>query len=217
MYPASHQPLSHGSSPMRPGPLKDPSLELPQSLLPPSGPLSNGFRAGSLNGLRMANAPFHRQLYANGFFPSSMQDAFSTTSIHHSCNSRNQDIIARNIQDRANPLTGNARIEQGSLMPAVPLNTLRAEEAMPTLLSGCQQMWDSATLDCIACHTPGAVKEASQQNCDSSSRLWNLWTLYESVRRTWPTVTITVPAYRTIKDEWCECTRGIMFTARRSL
>ncbi|KAL6854514.1 hypothetical protein J3F83DRAFT_764454 [Trichoderma novae-zelandiae] len=166
-----------------------------------------------------SQCPFnHRQLYADGVFPSSMQDAFSSISIHQSWNSRTQDVVARIIQDRADSLFQNARIEQNSHMPAVPLlNTLtapspcsgiaqlpnpwqqtRAEEAMPTLLSCCQQMWDSATLDCIT----------TSQTPDIPS---------ESIRQTCLAVMITISVYGTTKYRVYECAGGIMFTARPSL
>lgn len=201
------------------------------------------------------HCPFiHRQLYADGFFPSSMQDAFSAISIHQSCNSSNQDLIARIIQDRADSLIKNAGIEEGSgnlMSITVPVldtsqhlarvqalliyqilrlfdkgvwQQTRAEEAMPTLLSWCQQMWDSATLDSITTSPPATdflVKDTNQQNDvgngDPAPRIWRLWILSESIRRTWFTVMATISAYRTMKDGWCECAGGIMFTARRSL
>ena len=152
-------------------------------------------------------------------------------------------MIARIIQDRAYSPIQNAGMEQNRLLSvAVPLDTSQhlarvqalliyqilrlfdnsvwqqthAEEAMPTLLSWCQQMWDSATLDCITSQTPDLVQDAGQQRYGSSSRLWRLWILAESVRRTWLAVMITISAYRTIKDGWCECAGGIMLTARRS-
>lgn len=199
--------------------------------------------------------PFiHRQLYADGFFPPSMQDAFSAISIHQSCNSRNQDLIARIIQDRADLLIKNAGIEDDGdgLMPiaAPALNTSQhlarvqalliyqilrlfdkgvwqqahAEEAMPTLLSWCQQMWDSAMLDSISTSQASSslLSENFEQqrdvgNGDSTPRLWRLWILSESIRRTWLIVMITISAYRTMKDGWCECAGGVMFTVRRSL
>ncbi|KAL7787554.1 hypothetical protein V8C43DRAFT_288466 [Trichoderma afarasin] len=199
--------------------------------------------------------PFiHRQLYADGFFPTCMQDAFSSISIQQSCNSSNQDLTARIIQDRANSLIKNNWIEVGSsnlMSMAVPVldtsqhlarvqalliyqilrlfdkgvwQQTRAEESMPTLLSWCQQMWDSATLDSITTSqaTPDfIVNENNQQNNSNSSnstpRLWRLWILSESIRRTWLVVMATISAYRTMKDGWCECAGGIPFTARRSL
>ncbi|UKZ58116.1 hypothetical protein TrVGV298_011981 [Trichoderma virens] len=205
--------------------------------------------------IRDGGCPFiHRQLYADGFFPSCMQDAFSAISIQQSCNSRNQDLTARIIQDRANFLIKSGGIEEdnGNLMSMnVPvLNTsqhlarvqalliyqilrlfekgiwqqTRAEEAMLTLLSWCQQMWDSATLDCITTSQPTSnytVSDDSQQNdpsnANSTPRLWRLWILSESIRRTWLAVMATISAYRTMKDGWCECAGGITFTARRSL
>ncbi|KAL7929896.1 hypothetical protein V8C35DRAFT_284040 [Trichoderma chlorosporum] len=197
--------------------------------------------------------PFiHRQLYADGFFPSSMQNAFSSVSIQQSCNERNQDLTARIIQDRANALIKNGGIEEGNLMSmTVPLldtsqhlarvqalliyqilrlfdkgvwQQTRAEEAMPTLLSWCQQMWDSATLDSITTSQTTSefiINEHVQLNdvsgSNSTPRLWRLRILSESIRRTWLTVMVTISAYRTIKDGWCECAGGIMFTARQSL
>ncbi|PTB63400.1 hypothetical protein BBK36DRAFT_1171635 [Trichoderma citrinoviride] len=158
-------------------------------------------------------------LYANSFFPPSMQDAFSAISMHQSCNSCNQDMIARIVQDRADHL---ARVQALLIHQILRLfdnsvwQQTHAEEAMPTLLSWCQQMWDSAPLDCITSQTPDSVQDAGQQRCGSSSRLWRLWILSESVRRTWLAVMITISAYRTIKDGWCECAGGIMLTARRS-
>ncbi|KAL7942883.1 hypothetical protein V8C42DRAFT_141638 [Trichoderma barbatum] len=199
--------------------------------------------------------PFiHRQLYADGFFPSSMQDAFSAISIQQSCNSRNQDLVARIIQDRADSLIKNAGVEEGSgniMSMSVPVldtsqhlarvqalliyqifrlfdrgvwQQTRAEEAMPTLLSWCQQMWNSATLDSITTSqiASGFIVNGNNQqndlsNAHSTPRLWRLWILSESVRRTWLAVMATISAYRTMKDGWCECAGGIMFTARRSI
>ncbi|KAL6693704.1 hypothetical protein J3F84DRAFT_396072 [Trichoderma pleuroticola] len=199
--------------------------------------------------------PFiHRQLYADGFFPSCMQDAFLSISIQQSCNSSNQDLTARIIQDRANSLIKNNWIEVGSsnlMSVTVPVldtsqhlarvqalliyqilrlfdkgvwQQTRAEESIPTLLSWCQQMWDSATLDTITTSqaTPDFIVSENNQQNDSSRgnstpRLWRLWILSESIRRTWLAVMATISAYRTMKDGWCECAGGIQFTARRSL
>ncbi|KAM0249347.1 hypothetical protein ACHAQJ_009108 [Trichoderma viride] len=199
--------------------------------------------------------PFiHRQLYADGFFPSYMQDAFSAISIQHSCNSLNQDLTARIIQDKADSLIKCAGIEDGgsNLMPmsAPVLDTsqhlarvqalliyqilrlfdngvwqqVHAEEAMPILLSWCQQMWDSAILDSIAYSqsvTSHLSRDTNQQsdlaNSDPAPRLWRLWILSESIRRTWIVVMITISAYRTMKDGWCECAGAVMFTAHRAL
>ncbi|RFU80651.1 hypothetical protein TARUN_1536 [Trichoderma arundinaceum] len=200
------------------------------------------------------HCPFiHRQLYADGFFPSFMQDAFSAISIHQSCNDRNQDMIGRIIQDKADSLIKSEGIETGDSnlmpMPAPVLNTSQhlarvqallvyqilrlfdkgvwqqthAEEAMPILLSWCQQMWDSAILDSITTsQTVGSLsKDAGQQGSlgigDPAPRLWRLWILSESIRRTWFVAMATISAYRTMKDGWCECHGGIMFTVRKGL
>jgi hypothetical protein len=183
-----------------------------------------------------------------------MQDAFSAISIHQSCDSRNQDLIARIIQDKADSLIKCTGIEDGgsNLMPmSEPMldtsqhlarvqalliyqilrlfdrgvwQQTHAEEAMPVLLSWCQQMWDSAILDSIATSqsaTTPLSRDTDQQGdftcSDPTPRLWRLWILSESIRRTWIVVMITISAYRTMKDGWCECAGGIMFTAHRAL
>ena len=56
-----------------------------------------------------------------------------------------------------------------------------------------------------------------EKEYNTSSELWKLWILTESVRRTHVIIDTIANTYQTMTKGWAECTGAVMFTARHGL
>ncbi|EQB57775.1 hypothetical protein CGLO_02074 [Colletotrichum gloeosporioides Cg-14] len=180
--------------------------------------------------------PFiHRSMYAEGnYFPSCLQDAFTSASMYHHKTPQNEAFVHRILDERVTAMMAVQalfvytvlRLFDGSISQRAA-----AEVHLPTLSLWCKQLWDSASLDANAlsenlvpiskyCNDLSAQRNNPRDEddtYDSDLSTYNLWVLSESVRRTWLIVTCTVGVYATLKGSWSECPGGALFTARAGL
>lgn len=122
--------------------------------------------------------PFiHRSMYAEGnYFPSCLQDAFSSASMYHHKTPQNEAFVHRILDERVTAMMASQPVTDDTSLPVPLLETrdhlarvqalfvytvLRlfdgsisqraaAEVHLPTLSLWCRQLWDSASLDANA-------------------------------------------------------------------
>lgn len=189
-----------------------------------------------------SNAFIHHRLYEKGM-PSCLQDAFITLAAYTTCTAAVKDTILQISEERScnllrlgAPTTNGMQVVLDYLARVHALfayvyirlfdGSVRlrasAERQVPILRQWVLQLWESAR------HLQGEGLVFNQNALQlgksdlhaefaSTSELWKLWILTESVRRTQILVDTTMNTYQAMSKGWAECTGAGMFTARRGM
>ncbi|KAI1089669.1 hypothetical protein F5B19DRAFT_361206 [Rostrohypoxylon terebratum] len=185
------------------------------------------------------NSFIHRRLYEKGM-PTCVQDAFTTLATYNSRTPAMKETILQIAEERSSslalqdlPIATNA---QGILSHLAHVQALfiyefirlfdgsirfraSAERQLSTLRQWVMHMWESVK---GYRGEDNDYQFSSSTNefdieYDSTSAMWHLWILIESVRRTHLVVGTITNVYQIMTKGWAECTGGVMFTARRGL
>lgn len=188
------------------------------------------------------NSFIHQRLYQKGM-PTCVQDAFTTFAAYTNCTKAMKETILQitderlstivhqyppNTNDTQGILSHLARVqalfvyEFIGLFDGSPRLRVSAEIHLPTLRSWVTQMWEAVKRyrgeDAVISHPALQWKENDfDSEYKTSSELWKVWLLTESVRRTQFIINAVANTYQTMTGGWAECTGAVMFTARRGL
>lgn len=185
------------------------------------------------------NSFIHRRLYEKGM-PTCIQDAFTVLATYNSRTSAMKETILQIAEERSSVLAFQdlpiATSAQGILSHLAHVQALfiyefirlfdgsirfraSAEKQLSTLREWVIHMWESVKEyrgkddnDQFSWSTNEFDREY-----DSTSEMWHLWILTESVRRTHLIIDTIANVYQIMTRGWAECTGGVMFTARRGL
>ncbi|KAH7120457.1 hypothetical protein EDB81DRAFT_814263 [Dactylonectria macrodidyma] len=193
------------------------------------------------------NPFIHRQLYADSGLPQPMRDAYASITVHSSKTRHNEAMVYQIMEANAATLLDShcgvgtfldtrqhlARTQALLIHLALSLFSpsigarAQAERNIPTFMAWAEQLWEAASQDPDLSDNPrvrdsesklqeDAVADAMFDG-DPAPRLWRVWVLAESIRRTWVLGTMTMGVYLTQKQGWCECNGGAKFTMRSDI
>jgi Fungal Zn(2)-Cys(6) binuclear cluster domain len=188
------------------------------------------------------NSFIHRRLYEQGM-PLCLQDAFTTLAAYNGRTPAVKEIILRIAEERSAKLalesTPTAGGMQGILAHLARVQALfvyefitlfdgsvrpraSAEKLLPTLRQWILMMLEVVKgyrgEDSSLSHRPLQwTTEQFDREYDTSSDMWQLWILIESVRRSHLVVDTIANIYETMTKGLVDCAGGVMFTARRGL
>lgn len=184
----------------------------------------------------------HSRLYEYGM-PVSLQDAFTTVAAYKSATKIMTPTILHIADERANSLAMSGiptglgaselllhlahiqalfsyvfiRLFDGSIR-----HRASAESQLPTL-----RQWVTQTCELAKKHQEDdnwfsadiLGWEATQfdREYEASSKMWRLWILTESIRRTQVIVDTVINIYQLMVQGWSDCSGAVMLTARRGL
>ena len=175
--------------------------------------------------------------------PTCVQDAFTTYAAYSNITQAVKETILQITDERLStlvhqqpPSTNDAQgildhlarvqalfvYEFIGLFDGSPRLRVSAEQQLSTLRSWVTQMWEAVKRykgeDTDTGHRALQWTEnAFDREYNTSSELWRLWVLTESVRRTQLIINAVANTYQTMTRGWAECTGAVMVTARRSL
>lgn len=188
------------------------------------------------------NSFIHQRLYEEGM-PTCLQDAFTTLAAYTSRTLAVKDIILQIAEERSSALVRQtlppasgakniqahlARVQALFIYEFILLfdGSVRvrasAEQHLPTLRRWVTQLWEASKGYRGEDGFPGQdslqwTTNEFDREFTTSSHLWRLWTLTESVRRTHVIVDTILNIYQIMTRGWADCCGGVMVTARRGL
>ena len=188
------------------------------------------------------NSFIHRRLYETGM-PKCLQDAFTTLAAYTARTPAVKEMILQIADERSSalvcqnpPTAGGA---QGILAHLARVQALfvydfillfdgsvrrraSAEKQISTLRRWVTEMWQAVKQyrgedGFLGYRSLQQTANEFDREYDTSSELWKLWILTESVRRTQVTIDTIANVYQIMTRGWADCTGAVMFTARRGL
>lgn len=187
------------------------------------------------------NSFIHQRLYEIGM-PTCLQDAFTTLAAYTSRTPAVKEMILQIAEERSFGLVKQnppgtqeiqgivdhlARVQALFIYMFIRLfdgsvrRRASAEPQIPILRRWMVQMLEAVKQyheedKCLRHHSlPWASEFDKEYN--KSSRMWRLWILTESVRRSHLVFDFIANIYETMTKGWAECAGGVMFTARKGL
>ncbi|KAH7148255.1 hypothetical protein EDB81DRAFT_649553 [Dactylonectria macrodidyma] len=191
--------------------------------------------------------PFiHKQLYFHTGLPQCLQDAWAALTAYFSKTSDNEDITMEIIHGRARGLLAQQTWDDDSIMAVPFMETAEhlarvqalfiyqfirlfdgcirqralAEKDIPTMSTWCQQLWQSVNLDAnggVWNSWGNSFNGETTDDGDPTTKLWKLWILSESIRRTWLITNSMQTIFMILRDEYAACPGGLQCTARQGL
>ncbi|KAI2783745.1 hypothetical protein F4815DRAFT_457775 [Daldinia loculata] len=189
------------------------------------------------------NSFIHRRLYDKGL-PMCLQDAFTTLATYVSRTQAMKETILQIAEWRSSALASQGPCAAGGaqgiraqlarihalfvyqfilLFDGSVRSRAHAEKQQPTLRQWVTQMCEVAKRyrgeDIFAQDNrpPQWTVSKFDREYDASSKMWQLWILIESVRRSQLIIDTISNIYDTLTKGWADCTGAVMFTARRGL
>ncbi|KAI0103603.1 putative aldo/keto reductase [Daldinia grandis] len=189
------------------------------------------------------NSFIHRRLYDKGM-PTCLQDAFTTLATYVSCTPAMKETILQIAEWRSSALANQCPCAAGGaqgiraqlarihalfvyqfilLFDGSVRSRAHAEKQQSTLRQWVTQMCEAARRyrgeDIFAQNnrTPQWDVSKFDREYDASSKMWQLWILIESVRRSQLIIDTISNIYDVMAKGWADCTGAVMFTARRGL
>jgi hypothetical protein len=170
-----------------------------------------------------SNTFIHAHLYRDTF-PSCLQIAFATFSAYLNRTRETTDMILRAVNDQATQLV--SRQEEADALFAYQMIGLFDGDIRSRHLAEKRAAHLSRSLDRAletASATLGLQMFADDLNISlpnltsPTERLWQSWTISESLRRTWLVVQGISACYDGLKQGWAPCNGDVMFTTREGL
>ncbi|MCJ1444929.1 MAG: hypothetical protein MMC23_005433 [Stictis urceolatum] len=188
------------------------------------------------------NSFIHRRLYENGM-PTCVQDAFTTLAAYTNRTSAVKETILQIAQERSFALCRQdlppadgaqsilahlARVQALFVYEFIQLfdGSVRlrasAEQQLPTLRQWTIELWEAVKRyrgedGFFGQHPLRRTVNEFEREYDTSSGIWKLWILTESVRRTQVIIDTIANVYQIMTRGWADCTGAVMFTARYGL
>ncbi|EXJ83559.1 hypothetical protein A1O1_07182 [Capronia coronata CBS 617.96] len=188
------------------------------------------------------NSFIHRRLYEKGM-PTCLQDAFTTLAAYTGCSPAVKETILQTADERAcalvhqgPPVAGgvqNIRAHLARVQALFVYEFIRlfdgsvrlrasAEQQLPKLRQWVLQMWEVVKLyrgedDGLSVEHHRPANSDFDSHYNAASKLWRLWVLTESLRRTHIIIDTVVNTYQTMTQGWADCAGAVMVTTRRGL
>jgi hypothetical protein len=188
------------------------------------------------------NSFIHRRLYEKGM-PTCLQDAFTTFAAYTARTPAVKETILQIAEERSSalvcqspPTAGGA---EGILAQLARVQALfvyefirlfdgsvrlraSAEQQLPTLRRWVTEMWEAVKNyrgedDFLGRRSLQWTANEFEKEYEASLKLWKLWILTESVRRSLVVIDTIANTYQTMTRGWAECTGVVMITGRRGL